>query len=114
MSSLHAVRPTPRATAGRQAALERAARHYDGDEKTDVAVFRDGVWYIKQSSNAAGMYINFGLPADVLVPADYDGDGRTDVAVYRNGTWYLDQTTAGFTAFEFGLPTDTPVPARQN
>ncbi|HEX5079814.1 MAG TPA: M20/M25/M40 family metallo-hydrolase [Geminicoccaceae bacterium] len=30
MSSLHAARPTPRATAGRQAALERAARHYDG------------------------------------------------------------------------------------
>jgi acetylornithine deacetylase/succinyl-diaminopimelate desuccinylase-like protein len=30
MSTLQAVRPTPRAPAGRQAALERAARHYDG------------------------------------------------------------------------------------
>ncbi len=30
MSTLHAVRPTPRATAGRQAVLERAAHHYDG------------------------------------------------------------------------------------
>ena len=30
MSTLQAVRTTPRATAGRQAALERAARHYDG------------------------------------------------------------------------------------
>src|ERR687891_1901523 len=30
MSTLHAVRPAPRATAGRPAALERAARHYDG------------------------------------------------------------------------------------
>ena len=30
MSTLHAVRPAARATAGRQSALERAARHYDG------------------------------------------------------------------------------------
>ena len=30
MSTLHAVRPAARATAGRQSALERAARHFDG------------------------------------------------------------------------------------
>lgn len=91
----------------------RVVADYDGDGATDLAVFRNGVWYIKQSSNGQPMYINFGLGADTAVPADYDGDGRADAAVYRNGTWYIDRTTAGFAAFEFGLPTDKPVNAVQ-
>jgi uncharacterized delta-60 repeat protein len=44
---------------------------------------------------------------------DFDGDGRTDVSVFRpsNSVWYLDRSTDGFTAVQFGLPTDKIAPA---
>ncbi|HEX9960631.1 MAG TPA: FG-GAP-like repeat-containing protein, partial [Pyrinomonadaceae bacterium] len=83
---------------------------YDGDAKTDLAVFRDGTWYIKQSSNNQQRFENFGLGSDAPVPADYDGDGRADIAVFRDGMWYLRQSTGGFSAQQFGLSTDVPVP----
>ncbi|HSK72896.1 MAG TPA: FG-GAP-like repeat-containing protein, partial [Pyrinomonadaceae bacterium] len=44
---------------------------------------------------------------------DFDGDGRDDIAVFRpsDRIWYLNQSTAGFTAKQFGLSTDIPVAA---
>lgn len=44
---------------------------------------------------------------------DFDGDGKADISVYRpaGGSWYLQQSSAGFTAANFGLPTDRIVPA---
>ncbi|CAN5851864.1 hypothetical protein BH20ACI4_BH20ACI4_12970 [soil metagenome] len=85
---------------------------YDGDHIGDIAVFRpsDGYWYILRSSNNAVDYIPFGLNGDIPVPGDYDGDGRYDQAVYRNGIWYLNQSTSGFTAAQFGLASDLPIP----
>jgi subtilisin-like proprotein convertase family protein len=41
---------------------------------------------------------------------DFDGDGRADLSVYRGGNWYLQQSTAGFTAAQFGLASDKIVP----
>jgi hypothetical protein len=39
---------------------------YDGDGKTDAAVYRDGVWFILQSSNGATTVTSWGgLPQDV-------------------------------------------------
>ena len=49
---------------------------FDGDGKTDLAVFRSGVWYIKQSSDNQPRYETFGAATDKLVPADYDGDAK--------------------------------------
>jgi hypothetical protein len=44
---------------------------------------------------------------------DFDADGRSDVSVFRpsNSVWYLNRSTGGFFATQFGLPTDTSVPA---
>ena len=88
-----------------------APADYDGDSKTDVAVFRSGVWYILNSTTNQPRYETFGLANDVPAPADYDGDGRADVAVYRSGEWYLQRSTAGFAGVQFGVNTDTPIPA---
>ena len=80
---------------------------YDGDGKTDVAVYRDGVWHVLRTS-AGYMGYQWGMTGDTPVPADYDGDGKADMAVYRGGnnTWYITQSgtsaAGGFSSLYFG------------
>ena len=87
---------------------------YDGDHKTDIAVFRpsDGNWYIHNSSNGQFVTIHWGQTGDVPVPGDYDGDGKNDVAVFRNGIWYIHPTTAADITLQFGLSADMPIPKK--
>ncbi|MBS1792535.1 MAG: VCBS repeat-containing protein [Acidobacteria bacterium] len=63
---------------------------YDGDGKTDVAVWRivgtgqPRVFYILNSSNGTVRIEYFGTDGDdIRALGDYDGDGKTDLAVYR-------------------------------
>ena len=44
---------------------------------------------------------------------DFDGDGKSDISVFRptDRVWYLNQSTAGFSATQFGLSTDKITPA---
>jgi hypothetical protein len=83
---------------------------YDGDGKTDVAVLRNGTWFVLKSTSGLAEYAYWGLGSDTAVPADYDNDGRADIAVYRNGTWYVQQSTDGDRVISFGLSTDIPTP----
>ena len=63
---------------------------YDGDGKADVAVYRDGAWFIIRSSDGGVTFVSWGgLPEDIPMPADYDGDGKADVAMYRAGRGLL-------------------------
>jgi uncharacterized delta-60 repeat protein len=83
---------------------------YDGDGKSDLAVFRNGDWYRINSSDNQFVAAHFGQAGDIPVPADFDGDSRADLAVYRSGVWYiLNSGSNSFRAEQFGVSTDKPV-----
>lgn len=85
---------------------------FDGDNKADLSVFRNGNWYLQQSS-AGFSATQFGLSGDRIAPADYDGDRKTDIAVFRSGNWYVLQSSNNiFRGIQWGQANnDTPVPA---
>jgi hypothetical protein len=87
---------------------------FDGDGITDIGVYRDGMWFIRRSSDGGLTGGEWGgAPQDIPVPTDYDGDGKSDIAVYRDGTWFIRQSSdGGLTAGEWGgALQDIPVPA---
>ena len=80
---------------------------FDGDGRADIGVFRQGTWYL-QNSTSGFSGVQFGISTDKLVPADYDGDGKTDFGVFRDGTWYLLNSSSGFSGIQFGAINDVP------
>jgi hypothetical protein len=90
---------------------------YDGDGKTDIAVFRVPLadyrtvptyFFILRSSDSTMRAEQLGLNGDTKIPQDYDGDGKTDAAVARveNGitTWYILQSRDGYRIMSISVP----------
>ncbi|HYP50943.1 MAG TPA: choice-of-anchor Q domain-containing protein, partial [Pyrinomonadaceae bacterium] len=97
------------------ACANRTPLDFDGDGKTDYAVFRpmNNFWYLQRSTNGFSA-VQFGNSTDKPVPADYDGDGKTDIAVWREGVnspsyfYILNSLDNTMRAEQFGSPGDDP------
>ena len=104
---------------------------YDGDGRSDIAVWRAGppfgsYFYIFQSMTNTLRIDQFGQEGDVPnVTADYTGDGRADPAVYRDGTtsadrsfWYYRASSGPLSGqivgTQFGQGGDFPAPGNYN
>ena len=84
---------------------------FDGDGKTDIAIYRNGLWATVPSKTGAAYAIPWGTSSDIPVPGDYDGDGKTDIAIYRNGLWAIVPSSTGM-AYAVpwgGDPSDIPL-----
>ena len=90
---------------------------YDGDFKTDIAIYRPstGEWWISRSSHGGINVFQFGTSTDKPVPGDYTGDNKTDAAFWRpsTGEWFvLRSEDFSYYAVPFGLSDDLPTPGQ--
>ncbi|MBV9958927.1 MAG: VCBS repeat-containing protein [Acidobacteria bacterium] len=87
---------------------------FDGDFKSDFAVFRSSThtWYIRRSSDGSLQAQAWGAAGDLLAPGDYDGDTKTDICVFRpsTATFYALKSSDGLLlAVPWGQSGDVPV-----
>ena len=85
---------------------------FNGDGKTDAAIFNAGTWTYKTSTTASAQTISWGTSGDIPVAGDYDGDGTTDAAIYRpsTNTWWVLKSSGGYTSTALGSSGDITVP----
>jgi len=78
---------------------------YDGDGKTDVAIYHDGygIWQaiLSGSGNTVTASLQFGGPTYRPAPADFDGDAKADPAIYgtAENLWYIMLSGHGYTMY---------------
>lgn len=72
---------------------------WNGTGLTKTGIYRDGQWYLSQSSSAFGSVLSIApftpVLGDIPVTGDWDGNGVTDIGRYNNGKWDLYNITTG-------------------
>ena len=78
------------------------AGDYNGDNRTEIASYLNGTWYIDYNGNGAWNKVAggdsqcfFGDSSMKPVTGDWDNDGITEIGTYVNGTWYIDYNGNG-------------------
>ena len=92
----------------------RAPFDYDGDDKTDLSIYRPslGQWWYQKSSDTTVFAATFGAATDKIVPADFTGDQKADFAFWRpsTGEWFvLRSEDFSFYLVPFGALNDVPL-----
>ncbi len=96
-----------------------APADYDGDGKVDMAMLRNGNWYINFAANGFSAWdlVLPGYGRGQPVPGRYDSDNKADIAIKTDdGRWLIDYAANGFGSWDerhagYGGPEATPVPA---
>ncbi|NCC53765.1 MAG: VCBS repeat-containing protein, partial [Spartobacteria bacterium] len=91
---------------------------FDGDGKSDLAVYHVGVgnWYVKYSAGGSLQGANWGWQGARPATGDYDGDGINDLVVYGavapyEGNWYIQYSSDdSIHVHNWGWNGSTPVP----
>ena len=96
-------------------AADPPAGDYDGDGKTDVALYdQSAARFLINLSGGGTLTPSFGIYGDVNLPVagDYDGDGKTDVAVYdqTRSQFFILLSGGGALTPHFGIPGDANIP----
>lgn len=88
----------------------RAKFDFDGDGRSDLAVFRpsDRTWYLRRST-AGDAYLVWGLTTDRPAATHFDGDNKTDIAIFRDGVFHAHTPAFPWIVMESGLAGDQPV-----
>ena len=98
------------------------AGDYDGDQKSDMAVFDSdtGAWYVRSLAGALITWATaWGCPDTLPVAGDYDGDGLSDLCIFDStfGVWFVmsaDSRTLIAWGVAWGWPGAVPVPGDYN
>jgi 6-phosphogluconolactonase (cycloisomerase 2 family) len=95
-------------------AVHKPRADFDGDGKTDLSVFRSGIWYLQRSTQGF-LALPWGQANSQVTAADFDGDGKSDIAVWHssppiNTGFFILNSSNNTTRFElFGQPGDSPI-----
>lgn len=87
---------------------------WNGDGVHTPGVFRNGIWYLRNSMDSGGpdTMFAYGQAGDIPVVGDWAGRGHTGIGVVRGRRWMLklraERGHRDF-AFSFGEPGDIPV-----
>jgi len=102
---------------GATAAAKPGPADYDGDDKTDPAVFEAGTWYINLSTDNDPESIttisSFGQAGDIPVSGNYRNTASDELAYFRpsNSTWYWRELGSGTVyTHGWGISGDIPSP----